>query len=535
LETTRDLGCAELWAKSLEQSLARRGRPRRASVELYRLKPPRDLSSPKPLSESLAYWHIRRTAAERAEMPLSTAGGGAMIALLAATALPSLLGGRGRAAAIHAQAAKPSRPSDKLTAAIARGRTGAAPTPAVAPAAAAAHAAKTAPATPAARHHAHTYGEVLTGSVASVQRLLGVTVDGVLGPQTGAAIRSFQAKHGLTVDGIVGPATSAALTQAVKPAATAHANPTGAVTATVAAVRASARATTSAHAASPAAPTAGPVSPATPVTRAASSGTAAIHHRSTATARSVVPARHPATTAIPTAGPVLATPTAPVKPKPHPAAAPALTGVQALQQRLGLTADGDFGPLTKAAVERFQRAHGLTPDGVVGPATRAALGLGAGPVLREVGPATTVTQATTGTDTTAASGGSSSTSSSPASGAAAKVSEMVAAADQIATLPYIYGGGHASFTAPGYDCSGSVSYVLHAAGLLSSPEDSSQLESYGAPGPGRYVTIYATDGHAWMTIDGRRFDTVALAETGTRWASGGGEFAGYVERHPVGM
>jgi hypothetical protein len=112
---------------------------------------------------------------------------------------------------------------------------------------------------------------------------------------------------------------------------------------------------------------------------------------------------------------------------------------------------------------------------------------------------------------------------------------MIAAANQIATRPYVYGGGHASFTSYGYDCSGTVSYVLHAAGLLSSPEDSTGLESYGAPGPGRYVTIYATAGHAWMTIDGRRFDTVALAETGTRWASGGGEFDGYVERHPVGL
>jgi hypothetical protein len=114
------------------------------------------------------------------------------------------------------------------------------------------------------------------------------------------------------------------------------------------------------------------------------------------------------------------------------------------------------------------------------------------------------------------------------------MAEMIAAANQIATLPYIWGGGHGSFVSPGYDCSGSVSYVLHAAGLLSAPEDSSELESYGAPGPGRYITIYASGGHAWMTIDGQRFDTVALSDYGTRWASGGGEFDGFVERHPVG-
>jgi hypothetical protein len=112
---------------------------------------------------------------------------------------------------------------------------------------------------------------------------------------------------------------------------------------------------------------------------------------------------------------------------------------------------------------------------------------------------------------------------------------MIAAATQIATLPYIWGGGHGSFISPGYDCSGSVSYVLHAAGLLSVPEDSGELESYGAAGPGQYITIYADYGHAWMTIEGRRFDTVALSETGSRWADGGGEFAGYVVRHPVGF
>jgi hypothetical protein len=115
------------------------------------------------------------------------------------------------------------------------------------------------------------------------------------------------------------------------------------------------------------------------------------------------------------------------------------------------------------------------------------------------------------------------------------MAEMQAAANQIATLPYIWGGGHGSFASPGYDCSGSVSYVLHAAGLLSVPETSGDFESYGAPGPGKYITIYATDGHVWMTLDGQRFDTVALSEDGSRWGPvSGGEFSGYVERHPIG-
>jgi peptidoglycan hydrolase CwlO-like protein len=123
----------------------------------------------------------------------------------------------------------------------------------------------------------------------------------------------------------------------------------------------------------------------------------------------------------------------------------------------------------------------------------------------------------------------------PPAGAPAAVREIIAAGNAIATLPYIWGGGHASFQAAGYDCSGSVSYVLAAAGLLSAPEVSGDFESYGDPGPGRWVTIYANADHVWMDVAGWRFDTVALAEGGTRWAQGGGEFAGFVVRHPVGL
>jgi hypothetical protein len=120
-------------------------------------------------------------------------------------------------------------------------------------------------------------------------------------------------------------------------------------------------------------------------------------------------------------------------------------------------------------------------------------------------------------------------------GAPQAVREIIAAGNAIATLPYIWGGGHGSFQAAGYDCSGSVSYVLAAAGLLSAPMVSGDFESYGAPGPGQWVTIYANAGHVWMDVAGWRFDTVALAEGGTRWSRGGGEFGGFVVRHPVGL
>jgi len=120
-------------------------------------------------------------------------------------------------------------------------------------------------------------------------------------------------------------------------------------------------------------------------------------------------------------------------------------------------------------------------------------------------------------------------------GAPAAVREVIAAANAIATLPYVYGGGHASFHANGYDCSGSVSYALAAAGLVTSPLDSTAFESWGAPGPGRWITVYANAGHAWMEVAGWRFDTVALSEGGTRWSQGGGEFSGFVVRHPPGL
>jgi len=123
----------------------------------------------------------------------------------------------------------------------------------------------------------------------------------------------------------------------------------------------------------------------------------------------------------------------------------------------------------------------------------------------------------------------------PPANAPAAVREMIAAGNAIASLPYIWGGGHGSWQSPGYDCSGSVSYVLGAAGLLSAPEVSGDFESYGDPGPGQWVTIYANAGHVWMQIAGWRFDTVALSEGGTRWSQGGGEYGGFVVRHPAGL
>ena len=120
----------------------------------------------------------------------------------------------------------------------------------------------------------------------------------------------------------------------------------------------------------------------------------------------------------------------------------------------------------------------------------------------------------------------------PISGA---VRRIVAAGTRIAHTPYKYGGGHGKWNDSGYDCSGSVSYALHYAGLLRTPLDSSGFMSYGLPGRGRHITIYANSGHAYMVVDGRRFDTSAVSETGSRWTSTHRSSAGYVVRHPRGL
>jgi peptidoglycan hydrolase CwlO-like protein len=123
----------------------------------------------------------------------------------------------------------------------------------------------------------------------------------------------------------------------------------------------------------------------------------------------------------------------------------------------------------------------------------------------------------------------------PPPGAPPAVAQVMAAGNAIATLPYLYGGGHGSFHANAYDCSGSVSYALAAAGLVTSPLDSTAFESWGEPGAGRWITVYANAGHAFMVVAGWRFDTVALAEGGTRWTRTQTSTAGYVARHPAGL
>jgi cell wall-associated NlpC family hydrolase len=115
------------------------------------------------------------------------------------------------------------------------------------------------------------------------------------------------------------------------------------------------------------------------------------------------------------------------------------------------------------------------------------------------------------------------------------IKEAISAANEIVNRPYIWGGGHASWYSTGYDCSGAVSYALGGGGLLSAPLDSTRLEEWGEPGPGRWLTVYANAGHAYAEIAGLRWDTVGDANgTGPRWHLEPAYPTGFVERHPAG-
>ncbi len=120
-----------------------------------------------------------------------------------------------------------------------------------------------------------------------------------------------------------------------------------------------------------------------------------------------------------------------------------------------------------------------------------------------------------------------------------EVKDIIWAGNEIVGLPYIYGGGHASFHSPGYDCSGTVSYALHGADLLPAPEDSSELESFGGHGVGEWVTVFANPGHAYMDVAGLRLDTSAADDPsnqqGPRWRPLRPQNAGYTVRHPAGL
>jgi peptidoglycan hydrolase CwlO-like protein len=124
----------------------------------------------------------------------------------------------------------------------------------------------------------------------------------------------------------------------------------------------------------------------------------------------------------------------------------------------------------------------------------------------------------------------------PPANAPLAVRGAIAAANQIDDLPYVWGGGHGSFTSSGYDCSGAVSYMLHGGGFLSSPLDSTGLEVWGDSGGGNWITVFANSGHAWAYVAGLRWDTGGPGGgSGPRWSTVmRDDTSSFVARHPSG-
>ena len=129
-----------------------------------------------------------------------------------------------------------------------------------------------------------------------------------------------------------------------------------------------------------------------------------------------------------------------------------------------------------------------------------------------------------------------------------QVQQAVWAANRIQDKPYVYGGGHAEIEDNGYDCSGTVSYALHHAGLLETPLDSGSFMSWGESGKGQWITVYTNPGHAYAVIAGLRLDTSMATisrahkrqfkkatERGPRWRPTERSSRGYKKRHPVGF
>jgi cell wall-associated NlpC family hydrolase len=207
--------------------------------------------------------------------------------------------------------------------------------------------------------------------------------------------------------------------------------------------------------------------------------------------------------------------------------------VRALQHsltRLGhpASADGWFGRRTRRAVRRWERGRDARVDGRVSRHEGRVIRRRA---RRQSAP-TTQTDVATADQARLVDDGH--TAVAPPDAPKAVVA-AIDAANAITDRPYRYGGGHARFRDSAYDCSGSVSFVLHGAGRLDAPLASGGLMRWGRRGAGRWISVYANAGHAYMVVAGLRFDTSGRGESGPRWRPLPRSGAGYVVRHAAGL
>jgi peptidoglycan hydrolase-like protein with peptidoglycan-binding domain len=189
------------------------------------------------------------------------------------------------------------------------------------------------------------------------------------------------------------------------------------------------------------------------------------------------------------------------------------------------TADGEFGPATARSVRSFEADEDRRTNGTATRYEQHLVRVRASAQVEEEAPAPATEEAYIGDDGLAVA---------PAS-APEEVKAIIEAGNEIATKPYKYGGGHGRWNDSGYDCSGSISYVLHAAGLLDTALDSTDFMSWGERGRGEWVTIRTNPSHAYMIVAGLRFDTSARRQTGNRWSDTMRSARGYTGRHPEGL
>jgi peptidoglycan hydrolase-like protein with peptidoglycan-binding domain len=204
-------------------------------------------------------------------------------------------------------------------------------------------------------------------------------------------------------------------------------------------------------------------------------------------------------------------------------------------------ASGFYGSATRRAEKKFELELGRAVDGKASPRdqqlARTVAKNGGDPNAMGEGSGGQGYDAASGNPTAKATMSSDGRTAIAPDSAPQEVKDVIAAANEITTKPYKYGGGHGSWEDSGYDCSGSVSYALHGGALLDAPLDSTGFESWGQAGRGQWITVYANSGHAYAMIAGLRFDTSgdSNGETGPRWHSETRSASGYVVRHPAGF
>jgi cell wall-associated NlpC family hydrolase len=238
--------------------------------------------------------------------------------------------------------------------------------------------------------------------------------------------------------------------------------------------------------------------------------------------------------------------------------------VQVLLRRVvaeSITVDGEYGPQTTAAALQFETANALgmngrltrgeqrllrtfstqtlverraaraaDPAAATDPAAAAPAAPAAAPVAAATPGPTPVTPVAPPTATATLNPDGTAT---PPAGAPPVVAAIIAAGNEIATKPYVYGGGHRAWVDTGYDCSGSVSYALHGAGLLTASAPSGAFMTWGDPGPGTWVTLYSHESHMYMVVAGLRFDTSGAKPS--RWQTAQRSATGFTVRHPPGL